>query len=326
MPVLVPLTPASTPPPVVVPPTTPPADPAEQLQRPRITWADADGLVWDLDHWEDGRAILEGGPDGWQMLDRELIFDRMPSGGALLRAIDDSEQLFVVPLTFYGATGAEYRSRTAAFRRACSHKRGGRLVAGVLRVELPDGTWRASPAYYSTGLKGVEDPDGRGILCPSLTWQRPDPYWTGPETTREWTPAAGLPWFPILPLVLGSETVLGPTYADVEGDADAWPVWEITGPATPTITNATTGEEFAFADQIPSGRTVTVDTRPLEMAPDTGRTVVDDLGANWWDSLGTYPVLWGMEPGRNILDIDVPDSSATTVVRMRLASRWQAAW
>lgn len=311
---------ASTPPPVIEP-TTPTRQPK------RVIWTDPAGRDFDLS--TDGYSQLTG-RFGFGVVEREVIVDRMPSGAGMLHAIRDTPRVLSMPLLISGTTTEEYLRRRRDLQEAFRHRRGGVDVPGRITVALPNGQRRSIAAYYHGGLDGEESFRDDLILrrqpFPELEFIALDPYWESEAIEIEWKQAEAGAFFPILPVNLAPSQVLGDTTADNIGDAPAYPVWEIDGPGTPTVRNVTTGQEWAFTVSIPTGRTVTVDTRPPEIAPETGLTAVDDLGEDYWPNFADFPQLWALEPGTNDLSLEVTAATVDTAVRMTATIRHQAGW
>jgi hypothetical protein len=231
-----------------------------------------------------------------------------------------------MPLFVQGSTQAEYLARLARLQQAMRHRRGGVDVPGTLTVELPDGSRRWIEAFYHGGLDGEEGPLDDLILMaqafPRFELLALDPYWTGGSVGDSWKTAVAAPWFGTMPRKLAASQVLGSVTVDLPGDADAYPVWTITGPGVPTISNVTTGRSFAFkgGSPIEAGQIVTIDTRPDAL------TVVDDADADLYSSLEEFPDLWSLEPGPNVLTVEMADADSDSEVAFTADLRWQAGW
>lgn len=303
--------------------------PPRAVRRPakRLIWVDPTGVEWPLTG--EGLESLTG-RSGFGLTQYELVTQRMPSGGALVTGQRLTPRVLAVPLLVEAATPQGYLELHRAFSASLRHKRGGAVRAGRIRVELPDGTSRSIAAYYQGGFDPAEESLDDLVAArqahPGLEFLCPEPTWEGEPVQRTWSSAAGSSLYPIYPLEVAPSSVLGNLTEDVAGDSDAYPVWEITGPGTPTITNVTTGEQWAFTAPIPDGTTVTVDCRPVEVAPDTGLTAVDDSDTDWWPSFDENPQLWHLEAGTNELDVAVAGSTGDTRVMLTYAPRYQAGW
>lgn len=304
----------------------PPSRPAKA--RKRFVWTAADGTELSLSDATAGYVSVPGRA-GFGLPPREVVYDQLPGGGATIRGIRDQVRIISLPLRVQGADADEYLSRLRALQRAMRHPEDtdGIPVPGTLTVRLPDGSSRSISAYYHGGLDGEENPKDDLLISqqtfPRLEFIGLDPYWTGGTVTSPtWGTAAGVPWFGTLPLRLSPSQVLGSVTVDVPGDAESYPVWTITGPGVPTITNVTTGRSWAFkaGSPIADGRTVTVDTRPGLL------TVTDDLGNNLYSSLESFPDFWPLRSGVNELTVEVADATSASSVKFVADVRWQTGW
>lgn len=296
-----------------------------RLQPKRITWTSPGGDVLDLCSDAQGYRPLPG-RSGFGIPPREVIYDPSPTGGGLFRSIQDQVRILAIPLRVQATTQADYLVRLHRLQAAVRHRYGGVDVPGVLTVFLPNGSSRRISAYYNGGLEGHnEDIDDLLMTAqpfPTLEFIAVDPYWEGGSVGDTWRATAGAAWFGPMPRSLAASQVLGSVSVNVPGDAETQPVWTITGPGVPTISNLTTGRSFAFKDTAPIGvgQTVTIDTR------DEHLSVTDQDDVNLYSSLEEWPDLWTLEPGTNQLTVEMADSTAATRIAFTASVRWQAGW
>jgi hypothetical protein len=120
------------------------------------------------------------------------------------------------------------------------------------------------------------------------------------------------------PVELAPGALIGNVRVTNAGDADAHPVWAITGPGTPTLTNTTTGKSFGLAVPLAAGETVTIDTRP------TMQSAVDSAGRNRWpDLVKTSPrQLWPLIPGENVVDLQLAGADPGSRIVLSFTRRW----
>ena len=299
-----------------------PTGPARPTPK-RFTWTSAGGDVLDLSDGE-GYTCMPG-REGFGVVEREVAYDALPDGGGALRSIRDKVRVIALPLRVQGATQEEYTARLRRLQAAMRHpRRSGIEVPGLLTVALPDGSRRSISAYYNGGLSTTEDILDDFLLrmstFPNFELLALDPYWAGGQMSGGWESSGGGAFFGTMPRQLAASQVLGDVVVDLPGDADSYPIWTITGPGTPTITNVTTGRSFEFSTAVSSGRTVTVDTRPDRL------TVVDDLGADLYGSVASFPDFWPLEPGPNELTVELAGSTSASSVSFTADVRWQAGW
>lgn len=307
------------------PPPLPPQTPRVRLIPKRLTWTSPAGDVLDL--CDDGQGYRSlPGRAGFGMVPREIQYDALPGGGATLRNIHDQVRVLAVPLRVAGLTQDEYLTHLARLQRAFRHSVGGEDVPGTLTVEMPDGSRRSISAFYNGGLDPTEDIDDLlqlGQPFPRLEFLALDPYWLGSRTVgAAWKVDESVPFFGTMPVQLAADQVLGAVTVNVPGDASAYPVWTITGPGVPQISNTTTGRswEFKVGSPIDAGRTVTVDTRPDQL------TVTDDLGEDLYSSLEPFPDMWSLEPGVNELTVEITSATTDSRISFTAATRHQTGW
>lgn len=296
-----------------------------RLNPKRITWTSPAGDVLDLCSDAQGYRSLPG-RSGFGIPPREVVYDTNPNGGGIFRSIQDQVRVLAVPLRVQADTQADYLARLHRLQRAVRHRYGGQDVPGVITAYLPDGSLRKITAFYSGGLQDHTE-DNEDLLMtaqpfPTLEFIALDPYWEGRSVGDSWRATAGKAWFGPMPRSLAASQVLGQVTVNLPGDADAYPIWTVTGPGVPTIANSTTGRSFTFKSSAPvlAGQTVTIDTREEHLS------VVDQDGTNLYSSLEQWPDLWTLEPGLNDLTVEMADSTAASRVAFTATVRWQAGW
>jgi hypothetical protein len=306
-------------------PTTPSTPGGPRLAPKRITWTAPDGDELVLSDDSQGYRSMPG-RSGFGMVPREVLYDSLPGGGGILRNVHDQVRVLQIPLRVAGATQDEYLSRLRRLQRSVRHRRGGEDVPGTITVALPDGSRRKIAAFYNGGLddhtENMDDLLFTAQTFPRVEFLALDPYWSGAAVGDEWAGATGSTWFGTMPRRLSASQVLGDVTVTLPGDADAYPIWTITGPGAPTLTNTTTGRSLAFKPGSPigAGRTVTIDTREDHL------TVTDDLGADLYGSLEEFPDMWTLEPGVNDLTVEMASATADTRVAFTATVRWQTGW
>lgn len=319
---------------IIVPPPIPPDPPKVWPKVPvppakRFVWVSPDGDSFPL---TDGDTYISvTGRSGFGRVVPELVTEGTASGAARLADYRDSPRLMRIPLVVEGDDPGAYLEAYRALVASTRHRRPGHVAMGRIRVELPSGQWREIPAVYHGGLDPQEDELDDLMWSrqdhPSLEFYAPDPYFVGPEQSLVWRLASERrAFFPIYPIRVASSQVGGDASITSPGDADSYPVWEITGPGTPVITNATTNQTWAFSEEVPPGETVTVDCRPPDIAPGTGLTAVDSSGADWWEAFEGFPDLWAIPPGRTRLVANMIGANADSRLRLSFRPRYLAGW
>ena len=96
---------------------------------------------------------------------------------------------------------------------------------------------------------------------------------------------------------------------NIEGDAPAYPVWTIIGPATDIrITNKITGQKIQINGEVKIGETITIDTRNYTLAG-TSRNE-NDL----WDALSLDSTLFPLSTGANEIETVATGLSADSEI------------
>lgn len=309
------------------PPKTWPKIPTPPAKR--IVWVSPDGTEFAL---TDGAGYTSvTGRTGFGRVTPELVSGATASGAARLDGYRDSPRLMTVPLVVAGQDPDTYLRLHRELVASTRHRRPDGVAWGLIRVELPDGSWRQIRAVYHAGLDPLED------VLDDLVWARQEyqnlefwagePHFEGPPVALAWRLAADpVPFFPIYPVRVASSQAGGSATIYSPGDADSYPVWEVTGPGTPVITNLDTGQTWAFSEPVPAGVTVTVDCRPPSVAPETGLTAVDQDGVDYWPYFTGFPELWSIPPGQTRLSAQMSGATPDTRIRVQFAPRYLAGW
>jgi hypothetical protein len=286
----------------------------------RLVYIDPDGQEWFLTDRSSGVvATACAGIAGPQP---SLTAVNLPGGGGIAQFYRSTTRPIVVGLFVEASTQDDFLALMDRLARAFWNERRGEPAPGTLVVARPDGSSRQIPVICTDGADQSDDDRSKSGLTWStftLTFQALDPLWADAEaTTTEFAvySVTGVP--PMPPVQLAPAGLLGQTSITNEGDADAYPVWTITGPGEPTITNTTTGRSFGLSVTLGSGETVTVDTRP------TMQSAVDGDGDDrWGDLVKSSPRdLWPLVPGVNSLDLSMSGSGTGSKIALSYMRRW----
>jgi hypothetical protein len=194
---------------------------------------------------------------------------------------------------------------------------------GHIQIQRPDGSTRQIAVYTTAGLNNP-DVGVNNITVYTFTLQTPDPYWEDlvpQQMSFQGSTASGI--LPLLPIRLAGSSIGSNISVTNPGNAQAWPVWTITGPGTPTFKNLTSGRQWALNTSIPAGHIVQVVTKP-------GQQIAADVTAatNIWDQLvlgGNLSNLWSLMPGVNQVNIAMAGATAATSVGLSWVNRWARA-
>lgn len=306
-------TPTPTPTDPTPTPTTP--IPQEQVGSIHAVWIAPDGTEVELSSPDPGTGhFTTRGIGGWGATPVSRVDDPASRGGVLTRHVRDEPRSLTWPLHIWGATHVEFTTRMRAIVRAFTQTR--YLGPGTLRITHPDGSAREILAYYEDGLGG-DVGQGWVSASPVLTLFCPNGFWRDVESltdTRSYS--VGTPYLAPYPTV-SSGRVLGDTQLTNPGEADAWPSWVITGPATQvTATNHTTGEAFTLTYTLASAETITVTTDPPTVRGPAGQVLTSAL--NWPGA-----ELWPLQPGVNDVEFAVSGSGAGTAIELSYVPRYE---
>ncbi|WP_326780438.1 phage tail family protein [Streptomyces longwoodensis] len=318
--------------PVVAPPPgeTPPSIALPEIGYASITYIDPTGTRWPMtDLLADWYTLAEG-VSGLGAAPYVLTSDPHPRGGARLRHVQPQPRTIVWPLLVKGANHlaftANWRALATAFTRTLRRGPDGTRTPGILEVARPDGSARQISVYYQQGW------EGRGQTATGITWDSAvvtlwceDPYWVDAEPVavhREYGTASDFQApFP----TVSSSQVLGQTTVTNPGDADVWPTWTITGPASAvTFTRQDTGEAFTLNPtavghgNLLAGEKVTVRTDPPQVRYQDG--------SNWIGALN-WPAasLWSLPPGDTDVTFQLSGATAGSAVDLSFHPRYETA-
>lgn len=163
-----------------------------------------------------------------------------------------------------------------------------------------------------------QDTDGLRELRTVISLRSGDPYFTAVKS-KTITAAQGSSALPFVSnlskLPVASSQVIGSFTMDNVGDAPAYPIWTVQGPATNPLFVSPTGQAFGFEAVIAAGETRTIDTR-------TG-SVTDQTGASCYAELLPAPEFWPIPPGRTTGNLAVDGSDNTTKITCSFQPRRQ---
>lgn len=205
-------------------------------------------------------------------------------------------------------------------------ERAGLPAPGRIMIARPSGTSRQIEVYCTSGAEQTDTDSTRDAYqrdtAYALTFESGlDPMFqdvdpVGPLVFAAPPSSGGVP--PMPPVILAPPTTLGETTVTNAGNGEAYPIWEVHGPGTPTFTNVTTGREFSLAVTLGADEVITIDTRPAR------QSAVDGTGADrWGDLVKTNPRdLWQLVPGANLLNLALAGSDTGSSISMLYYRRW----
>lgn len=282
----------------------------------RMTWFADDGSSWQ---W----PYMPQGVEGRGAPPVELISMALPGDGAAFQRSRFNPRVLFLPIAFTDLP-QQLRVKVRSWIRAVAGSREG----GTLRVASVAGDVREIHAHYTGGAELVEDWSQFQKMILQLTAF--DPFWLDVnDQLLTWSAGAREPFFPIPkppsgPYIRLAGNVIGSQTIVNDGDAEAWPVWTIEGPAVEpvpgetsiAIVNHGTGESIQLARGLAAGEVVVVDTRP------GAKTITDQTGANLWDVVLPGSQLFPLRRGANLVEVRIESAEVGT----RVNARWRRQW
>lgn len=280
------------------------------------------GDTVSLGNRDTGSFLLMQGATGLGWGPHEYTTAPLASGGSVLRHRRLAEAEVMLPILIADPDFYQRRDDRRRLEQLCSGE-------VEVTVNHPDGWSRSRIGYLRDGLEGAYGPgedshNGQKIV---LTMLCPDPLWYGQERVLTQKVDAGRKPFitslaspatiPFFPVILASSTVEGAYVLDIQGDAEAWPIWEVTGP----------GEDLLIEDVIHDrrifikgefGETVTLDARAGDIFSDTFTR------GELWNRASIDTDLFALTPGRNRIKITMVNARPESVVRLRYRETWRA--
>lgn len=272
--------------------------------------------------------ILQPGATGLDMPPYALFSDDCPNlDGSIFRNARATAREVMIPVYLYGVDRRTVNALKRKLFQALNPKRG----YCVLRFAEGNHTTRVLHAYYKGGMEGSEGEDASGFTWTKygLQFSAFDP-WFYPESDESirWDFGTGEAFLSktreFFPLRISSGVMLPDAAVTVSnpGDIEAWPIWKLVGPIKSFALTSPFGESIVAsppaggADLVPSGRTLTIDTRPGH------KTVMDDKGTNYWSKLDAAPEFWSVDPGDTSPKISVVAGTGKASVILSFTPRY----
>lgn len=170
--------------------------------------------------------------------------------------------------------------------------------------------YRTGGGEYSYGADTIGEREFQTVI----TFRSPDPYWTSSEAQNRYvggdtSTSSFLSSLATVPV--SASQAIGEIQLDNSGDAEAYPIWEITGPGTNFLAISPDGEQLSWTGTLTAGQYLIIDTRK--------GTVVDQAGTNRYDELGEAPRFWTVKPGLSTATAQLEDISTAS----KIACSWR---
>jgi hypothetical protein len=274
---------------------------------PSITWIDPNGDAISL---QSDIRVLRGADFLGMPTIRASEIEVPLQPGSRWRQVNHGPREITLPVSI----GGDKRANLDLLARAMDPTRGD----GRIRVTWDDNTARELTCRYREGLNPTVQFWQVPVWHTVIVFRAVDPYWSDTaDSTVELAPGAAPGFFPFFPLRVGASEATDSATVNNDGQAAAWPVWTIIGPADSVeASNVTVGESWTLNRTVAAGETVTIDARP------GAKTVVSSTVGDVFSSLGDGSSLWRLEPGLN--DVELVMAGATGASRMVMS--WRRRW
>lgn len=230
--------------------------------------------------------------------------ERVDGPGSTVRNTRLKEREIHLPLMIFGMSQADCLRKWDALIAAVSP-----IAASRARLEVtrPGKPTRYIEVLYKSGLEGTFGTNFSGWwMKVGLTLIGVSPFFWEQDTSISWNVRGAYKPFisggeqakthSFFPIMLAPSVVQGEREITVTGDAEAAPVWRITGPVTDVkVTLTNTGASFTVMGTLKPGEVITVDTRVYDIYSDSARN------GELWDRLTDTSQLFRLPPGRSKL-------------------------
>ncbi|MEU0344244.1 phage tail family protein [Streptomyces bobili] len=173
-----------------------------------------------------------------------------------------------------------------------------------------DGTRWTTDVYRTGGGEYAygADTTGEREFQTVITFRSPDPYWTSSEAQIRYIggETAGAFLTNLVKVEISASQAIGEIQLDNRGNADAYPIWEITGPGTKFLAVSPSGERLAWTGTLGTNQRLIIDTRK--------GTVVDQAGTNRYAELEEAPRFWTVKPGLSTATAQLEDISTASKI------------
>jgi hypothetical protein len=272
--------------------------------------------------------VLMPGATGLDAPPFELHADDSPNlDGGIFRDARAVAREIMIPVFLYGIDRQTIKQMKSKLRSHLNPKKG----YCVLKFLEGDGIPRYLRCYYKGGMEGSESEDQAGFTWTKygLQFTAYEPYFYSNDVqVAQWEFGDTQAFLDVskalFPLRLNAGrladdkvTVFNP------GDVEAWPRWELSGPIKAFNFVGPQGSSFGVdpavdgSDVVPSGRTLTVDSRP------GFKTVRDDLGTSYWPRLKSQPELWSLPDGKSECTVSITPGAPSARVRLTFQPRYE---
>lgn len=266
------------------------------------------GRVVDLgnhiDRYPAGAAALDDGMDGLGLPPVSPRFFEGAGDGSSYRGTRVLAREITIPILFVAPDRPALRSLVSNLAYALAPQ----YAPATLVYTDPDGSSWVTEVVRSGS--GTPVTDGETYYRLDLALTAPDPFWTREEASTALIEPAGTgrgllrPGGSLSHLRLASGQVQGNVVIENPGDAHAYPVTTLLGPATYFLFRSNSGECYEWSGKIAAGERRIFDHAAC--------TATDAEGRNCYAELLAAPHFWPVPPGVQTAWVDVRGSDPGT--------------
>lgn len=288
------------------------------------TITDPSGTVWAFDgtsgYWEGQ------GKKGFDGASYQHYRDESPMvAGGFWRGVRALPRELFLPIVIRDVNRDGLLAKRRALVKALSPARGEECT---IATAWPDGSVRRIRARYVDGFDGGERGPGEWgvtVMKYGLRFIADDPYFYGDmiinpyqmvASSRTELPIPGADGFYE---VVSSPLLAAGTVINNPGDVDAYPSWNFTGPFTQIqAQNVTTGKSFTINYSAASS------ANSLSLVTEPGKSyLVDETGANSWNTLVAGYQLWPLTDGDNVVNITLTSPTTDSVATLMFSPLYE---
>ncbi|WP_438470791.1 phage tail family protein [Streptomyces asiaticus] len=170
--------------------------------------------------------------------------------------------------------------------------------------------YRTGGGEYSYGADTIGEREFQTVI----TLRSPDPFWTSAESQIRYVGGdeGASPFLSgLATLKVAASQAIGEIELNNSGDAEAYPIWEITGPGRNFRAVSPAGERLSWNGTLAANQHLIIDTRK--------GVVVDQSGANRYAELAEAPRFWTVKPGLSTATAQLEDIAPVS----KIACSWR---
>lgn len=282
-----------------------------------LAWIDVLGNVYDLSDTTMYYAEGPLPPVGEFGLPISIVSHTVPlMPGVVEQWIQIAANDIRFPLDIFGVDQIAIDAARRVLSEAMRPTRG----VGILQHTSNDGTVRQLNCRETARFRDVTVRSA-GYTQFGMIFSAADPFWYDANwTALTFTPGGAVLFFqtPFFPIHLSVSGLSSAFSINNTGQAEAWPIWTITGPASNIVlTNATTGEVLTLNISLSAGQVLTVDTRPNLV------NVIREDGSNQWAAVQDTSQIWAFIVGSNSVSVTMSGTTSASQVQVQYKQRYE---